>query len=142
MDANQVQELVDAGVISQEDAEIHLAISNKVILGPNEQGRMYLLPDEQAWAQEIKDFVENTPELDNLSDFWYAQFALVDKGDLEASIRRVHMMQELKQEYKIVDSINTAKRAINEFLDLFPRWFFTFGYNIDKGGCIIGDCSL
>jgi hypothetical protein len=92
--------------------------------------RMRITPQELEWALEIKDMVEHTPELDNCCDFIYAQCAVVDGGDLEMSISRILRLEEFRQEYNIlvVDDYESARRAMHQFLNLFPGWMLHFSF--------------
>lgn len=122
----------------EEDPEVHAAVVNNVILAPYSKGRMYLLSDERSWANQIKERVENMPELDNLSDYWYAQLTLVELGDTHAALERVVALQQVRQEYKIVDSLVEAKRALREGLrlGLFPD-LLAFDFNLVRGGLFL-----
>jgi hypothetical protein len=46
-------------------------------LGPFDEGRMHLTDREEEYAKTIKAAASLCPELDPLSDFMYAQYAIV-----------------------------------------------------------------
>lgn len=94
--------------------------------------RMTLLESEQACALNIKAAIEADPELDNLSDFWYAQLAIVNQYDLDTAKDHARSMQYFRQEYDIQDTIEDAKRTVWEFLNLFDNWVLSFGYSTDS----------
>ena len=101
---------------------------------PDDPSRMYLSPEERQWALEIKDIVESTPELDNLSDFFYVQVALVEQGDLEAALTRIAKLQELRHEYGIVeDDYEFAKRGLQEGFHQNPKWLINIAFHADDG---------
>ena len=117
----------------QVDAQAPQLDSNIGSRSDDVSNRMDLSREELGWALEIKDMVEHTPELDNCSDFLYAQCAVVDRGDLEASVARILKLQEFRQEYNIVDDFENASRSMHRFFDLFPGWMLNFSFEPDEG---------
>jgi hypothetical protein len=72
-----------------------------------QQGHQYSLTEpELEWAWEIKEAIQNDPDLRLISDFEVAQLAIVTLGleDLYSVRERVLAMQSLRDEYKIVDT--------------------------------------
>ncbi|CAB9504701.1 expressed unknown protein [Seminavis robusta] len=98
-------------------------------LGPFDHRRMQLTHAERQWALDIKQAIEDEPELDSVSDFWVAQLALIDQGDTAASLERAHQMQGLRQEYGILDTYEHGRQAIHDFMDLFPELLLSFSFN-------------
>lgn len=102
--------------------------------------RMELTPEELVWAWEIKEVVEGTPELNNLTDFWYGQLALKDLGDVEASLKRVYHLQLFREEHDIMETANACDRAIRKLIEMLPNYFMSFSLNEEEGGyCLVND---
>lgn len=91
--------------------------------------RMIITPAERSCALAIKAAIEGDPELDSISDFWYAQLAIVNKDDMETTKRQARNMQYFREEYDIRDDMEDAKRSIWEFIHLFDNWILTFSYS-------------
>lgn len=98
------------------------------IEGECDANRMEITPAEESWAYSIKGAIEDDPELDNLPDFWYAQLAIVGKDDLQQALDQARSMQYFRQEYDIRDTLEDARRTVQEFLELFPNWILSFHY--------------
>ena len=101
--------------------------------------RMRLSPDERAWAWTIKNAIENDPELDNLSDFMYAQMALIEGrwNDLEGIVDRAHQLQAFRQEYKIRDSCTKeAARRLQEWMKICPGHLLSLRFDEENGNYI------
>lgn len=122
-DDNRIQvEMVPLTVpVSSEDAE-----------------KMELLEEELDLAVGIKELVEADPTIDNLTDFQYAQFAIVELAEMDAGLvdvekigQRIQQLQEIKQEYKIVDTYEFGARVIQKALDLYGGHFLGFSYNFE-----------
>ncbi|CAB9500140.1 expressed unknown protein [Seminavis robusta] len=90
--------------------------------------RMQLTDEERQWALNVKQAIEDDPELDSVSDFWVAQLALIEQGDTEAALERAHQMQSFRQEYGILDTYEHGKQVLHEFMDLFPEFFLSFSF--------------
>lgn len=98
-------------------------------LEPEEDAdRMELLDAQRTWALSIKEAIEADPEADNLSDFWYAQLAIVDRNDLEEAMCHAIDMQSFRQEYDIKDNMEDAKKSVWEFMTLFENFTISFSY--------------
>lgn len=101
------------------------------------QKRMDISEATRERAIQIKNAVEATPELDNLSDMWYAQYATVMEGeDMEKIIDRALRLQAAREEYKIVDSFEFACKSLREGLDEFPAYVFACCF-IERDGCYV-----
>jgi len=104
----------------------------------HEPSRMHLTVEERLWALSIKQAIEEEPELDNLSDFWYAQLAVVTLQSrsltgLQDVVERAQILQAFRQEYKVIDTLGHAQRTLHEVMKLFPRYFLCF-YHDDQEG--------
>ncbi|CAB9512890.1 expressed unknown protein [Seminavis robusta] len=99
----------------------------------NSMPGMSITEAERAWALTIKEAVEANDEIDNLSDFWYAQLAIVDHDNVDAAQQHSAHMQAFRQEYDIRDNLEDAKSTVWEFLTLFDRpWVLAFSYSVES----------
>ena len=106
------------------------------------QDPMKLTDQEVAWAWAIKTAIEQDPELDNLTDFMYAQLALNDGGNLEAALERVTNLQYFREEYKVVDNLQEGKRWTTEWLTYARGVVCSFSYHPAGGNyCLVYDLS-
>lgn len=97
--------------------------------------RMRLYDDENDWALDIKDAIEDTPDIDNLTDFQYAQLAIVDQDDIEMALERARKMQDFKRQYDIRDSVECGLRCMKEFVDLLPGHWLSL--SSAEGQCVL-----
>lgn len=103
--------------------------------------RMKLLLVEEWWALEIKEAIENNPDIENLSDFQYAQLALICEDDVDDAIRRAIGMQAVREEYGILEMDESSEfgcRTIKKFMDRFPLSFLYFDYSDPDGQYVMG----
>ena len=100
---------------------------------------MKLTGEERQWALDIKRAIEEDPELDNLSDFTYAQLALVDHQNVEAAVERAHRLQAFRNEYDIQDSPQQGQRFMERASELLPGFYLNLGYHKVHG---ISTCTL
>lgn len=66
-----------------------------------EDNRTMLSEQEISWALNIKRVIESHPELDSLSDYAYAQLALIVKDNIQEAVERTQHMQCFREEYDI-----------------------------------------
>lgn len=104
-----------------------------LIMGKDDPRRMELTMEEWEWAINIKGSVETNPDLDNLSDFMYAQLALICKDNTEAALKRIVALQDFRREYGIKETQEEACRAVNRYIELFPNSYLAFGFSKDDG---------
>jgi hypothetical protein len=102
-------------------------------MGPDDPQRMRLTRQERSWALEIKEVVELIPELDNLSDFQYAEMALICKEDIGNALRRIEALQDFKQKYDVLHSLEDGSKAVRHLIQLFPKVFLFFGFSHSDG---------
>lgn len=108
------------------------------IMGPDDPLRMKLTRQELEWALDIKDVMEMMPELDNLNDFWYAQYAIICEDDIEDAVTRALALQHFRQEYKIVDEYPYAHRKMTSLIiDLMPRQWLSFSFSYADGNYVM-----
>jgi hypothetical protein len=108
------------------------------ILGLNDPRRMKLTREEYLWALEFKTEVEQLPELDNLSDFMYAQFAIIARGgNLDGAIQRAFGLQEFRHEYAIMGNLQDGQRQMHQLMKLYPQDLVSFSYSHDEGAYVL-----
>ncbi|CAB9506111.1 expressed unknown protein [Seminavis robusta] len=123
----------------EEVAEVPLA---DLILDPLDPRRMQLTNEERQWALNIKQAITASPEINDMSDFSYAQLALTDRGDLQAALERAAHMQAFREEYKILDSMEDGMRSLKTTLQVFPAAFLSFSYSNSHGSyCFVYDMA-
>lgn len=99
-----------------------------VLNGSPENPRMGMSDNQRSVALMIKEAIQANSEIDNLPDFWYAQLALVNDDNLEASLSQALSMQHLREEYGIRDTLEDAKRIMWDFLSSQEGWMIGFRY--------------
>ncbi|CAB9522925.1 expressed unknown protein [Seminavis robusta] len=100
-----------------------------------------LSEEEKENALDIKDAVEGLPDLDNLSDFMYANMALV--WDVTTSIKHAYIMQEVRKEYKILLTYEDGVRAFTEVMELVPTFFLSYMFDVkDAKSVLVMDLSV
>lgn len=97
---------------------------------------MALTQTENEHALAIKEMVESLPDLDNLSDFMYAQLAIVCKDNLDDILERCYALQTFRQEYDIHDTFQEGSRGIQHMFDLFPEEWLSFAFG-EKDGAYV-----
>lgn len=102
-------------------------------MGPDDPRRMKVKLEEQWWALTIKDTIEETPGLDNLSDFMYAQLAIICQDDAEEAVSRAWALQYFRQEYDILDSREDGRHTLQQMVELMPRFLLSFQFSPTDG---------
>ena len=75
---------------------------------------MDLMEEEREWAQDIKEYCARGPELEPLSDYMYAQWAVVTMTEppealnLVGVAERIRNYQRYLQDHRIQDSISQS----------------------------------
>lgn len=106
------------------------------VLGPLEDGRMELTPQELEWAWRLKQAIEPRSEVDNLTDFWYAQLALQVQGNTEAGVDRALHLQLFREEYNILDTLEESRKMIPDIMELLPGVALSLSYNHRDGNYV------
>jgi hypothetical protein len=106
------------------------------ITGPDDPQRMRLTREETQWALDIKYVIENLPEVDNLSDFWYAQLAIICKHNVEDAIQKAMGLQSFRQEYGILESLKDGIRHISDVCRLLPQFVLAVSFIHQDGGYV------
>lgn len=125
-------ELADEGEESDEEG-----VDFVIMGGEGDPSRMLLTKDEREWALRIKAAIEEDPDLDNLSDFAYAQYALLEPklapgASLEPVLERAYQMQAFREEHRILNTSSQAKQIFRDTMSLFPGFFLAFMYNKEE----------
>lgn len=130
----------DSDSDSDIEEETGAAISYQLLalapLGQDDPNRMKLTREELDWAEELKGVVDSMPDIDSLSDFMYAQYALVTEGDVSDAVRRMIWLQDFMEEYKVLDTVQASHRGLRRLLELFPGHFLSSQFD-EEGGTYI-----
>jgi len=93
---------------------------------------------EREWALQIKAAVEEESSLHNLSDFSYAQLALVvDRGDVANALKRVKGMQVFRKEYAVNDTPAQACQSVRHVMNVHPGSFLNLDICPETGEGIL-----
>jgi hypothetical protein len=93
-----------------------------------------LSEDETEWALHVKGSICGDYNMDNMSDYWYAQLALAAKGGTKAAFAKAKHWQDFRDEYKLNGTYEEGVYCIRRLLKLFPEVFLWLGFN-DAHGC-------
>jgi len=102
--------------------------------------KMLLSHDERRRALTIKAAVLADDELEPLSDMMYAQYAIVDGDNLEASLDRIRHLQLFREEYNIRGASGNLEHASSiskAFLQQHPGHMLSIGYNAMDGNYVV-----
>ena len=103
---------------------------------------MALTGQEIQWVQEIKEAVVASPDLNELSDFEYAQHALVTKGDVEDALRRIQGLKDFREEYQIHDTLEEGMELLHSFSKQHPWFVLDVEYESQYGHFVcVYDCG-
>ncbi|CAB9512397.1 expressed unknown protein [Seminavis robusta] len=102
------------------------------LCGQYDTSRMELTQEEHQWAVAVKTAIEKIPDLDNLTDFMYAQIAIVSKGNVDDAVARAFKLQEHKKDNEILDTLDDALRNLPK-----DASFLSIDYNLQSGGYIV-----
>ena len=98
----------------------------------HDPSRMKLSKQETEWALNIKDTIEGFPDIDNLSDYMYAQLALVEQDNIEAAVERAYKLQLFQKEYGTLDSVADGMRHLRNLVEMFPKYLLSFAFDGDN----------
>lgn len=100
------------------------------LYGQDGIARMDMNEEELQWARAVKSAIEASNELDNLSsDYLYAQYAIVERGNVPAALDRAARMQAFREEYGVLDTLADARRHLEALVDSMPGLFLSFSFN-------------
>ena len=100
---------------------------------PDREKLFRLSDEERHWALEIKAAVEESPDLENLSDLQYVQFAISGGGgNLERSLELLRGLQAFREEYRIHDTLEEGMAMITDFTQKNPDGLLSVAYDEEK----------
>lgn len=85
--------------------------------------RMRLTEEEADWAWELKKVIENSKEINNLIDFKYAAMAIVNRGDIQASLKQAANHQSYLEDHGLQDTLQEQIQVLRFLATTFPRLF-------------------
>lgn len=98
---------------------------------------MVLSDEERQWAINIKNAIEQEEDMAPMSDFFYGQLAIVDKGDTEYAVERARMLQYFQQEYCIQENAEFSIKVGREFQRLMPEFLMALQYQKQSGNFLL-----
>ena len=107
--------------------------------GSNDPRRMELSEDDRQKALRFRNAMATRPDLDPISDFWCAQYALTLGDDIEEFLDRALQLQYYREEYGIVDTVDFGLQCIRELMDLCPGYFLAYCFIPDGSYVLIVD---
>lgn len=102
-------------------------------LGEGDPRRMKITTLEWQCSQAVKATIRNNPEIDELSDFWCSQFAIVCGVDMDDVEQRAQALQAFREEYNVMDTYQDGCRALERFQEKCPLLFLHFGFSVPDG---------
>ena len=137
MDGDDEVDIADR--IDAEFRELRVATAEELppIMGQNDPRRMRLTREEKDWALDIKEVMEELPEINNLSDFWYAQYAIICKDNIDDAVHRALELQAFREEYKILDTHSDGIRRIHQLVKTSPERFMSLNFSQAEGTYIV-----
>ncbi|CAB9526523.1 expressed unknown protein [Seminavis robusta] len=117
----------------EQEEDVSAAFLLRRILGPTDPRRMELSKEERDWALDIKDAVQETAELNALTDFQYAQMAIIHQDDIGAALEAAEVLQETRKDYDILETVPDAQKRIETLLQLSPGMNVSFSFSHDDG---------
>ncbi|CAB9507655.1 expressed unknown protein [Seminavis robusta] len=120
-------------VAPEEGEESEVADFHERILSCDDPRRMEISPEEREWAEDIKAVIEGIEEIDNLSDFMYAQLAIIHGEDISTAVEIANRLQEARQEYDIEETFEDGVVKLQKLIRLCPKANMYFGYNNERG---------
>jgi CRAL/TRIO domain len=98
--------------------------------------RMELSDEERQWAVAIKERITSCREIDDLSDIWYAQLAIITGGNVDEAVQRAANLQNLKEDLKIRDDYEQGKQVTQNFTESFPGCLLSLDFHDPEGAYI------
>lgn len=111
-----------------------------------DDSRMRITEEEREWAKQIKAAVDRCPELDPVSDFMYAQEAIVamradpTEANLEVILERMSQFQEYRKQHSFPDRSYCAfsRKVLHQvFNDIVPGHYLSFAYYADESSYVL-----
>jgi hypothetical protein len=95
--------------------------------------RMAITDEERQWSLAIKAAIESDVELDNLTDYQYAQLGIIDQDHVEGAVDRARQMQLVREEYALKDTYKDGVYFVHAFMKQHPRVVLSVEYHPDDG---------
>jgi hypothetical protein len=121
---------------SDDSAEYGEPVARESIVSDS-PSRMTLSDHERNLAINIKAAIKAYPEINAVSDFMCAQLALIEGANIEGAMARVHHLQCVREEYKIMDTAEDGTRCFADYINLFPRLHLYFSLSEDDGTYVV-----
>ena len=109
--------------------------------------------EERELVKKIRTRIENDPEIDQVTDYTYAQLALAltaqqggngllnddeEATVIDGALKAAQHLQLLKEEYDILDTLGDAERTLRNFFDMLgPRVYLSFSFNERNGNYVV-----
>ena len=97
----------------------------------DDPARMELTRQEHQWALAVKEAIKQDEDLEPISDFWCAQLAIKDEGNVAAALDRAHHLQGFRQEYGIKETTESGLHVMTNFVKLLPGFHLALSYCAD-----------
>ncbi|CAB9520356.1 expressed unknown protein [Seminavis robusta] len=88
---------------------------------------MMITERERNWALAVKEAVELSTRIDNISDFGYAHHCIAAGGDLNKALDQIEGMQAFRKQYNLSeidqeDTIQRGLKALDDLNSICPNW--------------------
>ena len=110
-------------------------------VSPPVDPRMVLTAEEREWALAIKAAANEIPEIDALSDYECAQYALIDRGVLQASLVRAQHLQVFREEYSLRDTAEEGMKIFRSMIKLYPEFILSVSFCETEGHVVVVDVA-
>jgi CRAL/TRIO domain len=118
-----------------------LAPSTTAVISETPTG-MQLTRAEYESALAIKERIQKTTDIDNLPDMFYAQMAIVGEGNVDWAVQRARGLQQVRQEYQIVDNYEDGARGLTTLNNYFPGMILgVYYFERDGNEVLISDIT-
>lgn len=116
------------------DAMDHNVLMEQEEVRPDD---MWLSPLECSWAQELKETIEMEESgIEPLTDFEYAEHAIVAQGNLEEALRRIQGMQTFREVYRPKDTVQEGVYYMQAQIRLLPGVYMHTDISAETGTCM------
>lgn len=113
----------------------------RAVSPPDVDPRMVLSAEERGWALAIKVAAKETPGIDALSDYECAQYALIDRGILQASLIRAQHLQVFREEYSLRDTLEEGMQICRSMINLYPKFLLSISFCETEGYVAVFDVA-
>lgn len=94
---------------------------------------MRLTEEEWHRALDIKAAIADSPDLDNISDFMCAQYAIVCGANIAEVLQRATVMQAFREEYNVLDTYEDGCYYLRKMYTLAPGKDLDFSFSEKDG---------